>query len=138
VPRGFKVDREATEAAQFLDKRSFISMPKLIVGENEFPEPHFLLMGEDKALTRADIFRLNYIDHQPVHRCYKCRKVVVEYRASPFDIMGQWHHLRNKPGTRCDCVPNGVVSCPDCHREAHPHPQFGRAEKYFKKLKEIA
>jgi hypothetical protein len=39
-------------------------------------------------------------------------------------LSGDWDHIRNAPGERCDCPENGRVACRNCHRERHPMPRF--------------
>src|ERR1700674_2615333 len=129
MPRGFKRDETKTAEAKntglyCLDRRSFISLPKIIKGECTEPKPHVILFGKDKAPIRAEIFRRNREanrtrDGAP-NRCWKCHKQVLEFAPYPFDLdQGHWHHVRHKAGERCDCPENGVVSCVDCHRKEH-------------------
>jgi hypothetical protein len=42
--------------------------------------------------------------------------------------VGEWDHIRNKPGERCDCPENGMVVAPKAHRERHLKPQFGKSK----------
>ena len=132
--RGFKRDERATRealATGFLeDRRSFISQPKAIKGECDEPKPHLLLQGKDKGPIRAEIFRRNREENGGLNRCWKCKRHVFEenlYWSGPDGVVrsGEWDHIRNKPGERCDCPENGRVACRECHKERHPRPQFG-------------
>ena len=121
MPRGFRKDTDATMCARFEDKRSFISLPKLTHGTDA--ESHLILYGKDKAILRAEIFRRNraqFRDGYP--RCAKCNRIVSELSES--SCGGEWHHIRNKPGERCDCAENGEVLCRRCHRPEHPQTKF--------------
>jgi hypothetical protein len=122
MSRGFKVDKLATMGAQFEDERSFISLPKRTHGPDE--ESHLILYGKkDKGIVRAEIFRRNraqFRDGYP--RCAKCNRIVSE--SSESSCGGEWHHIRNKPGERCDCPENGEVLCRRCHRPEHPQTKF--------------
>ena len=128
--RGFKRDKAATDAIYFSDARSFISLPKLIVGECTEPKAHMILFGKDKATIRIQIFRINR-DCNGNNHCWKCKMIVYEYResvAAACPNAGEWDHIRNKPGTRCDCIANARVACRHCHSERHPKPQFRQKE----------
>ena len=137
MPRSFKKNVQATHealATGFLqDKRSFISQPKIIKGECEEARPHLLLAGVDKAPVRAEIFRRNREKNGGVNRCVKCNILLLEH--SPVIDrygLGEWHHIRKKPGQRCDCPENGEVVCggrSGCHRKLHPQVQFGTVKK---------
>ncbi|SRR6266576_3051848 len=132
--RGFKKDLPATKAAQFLDKRSFISLPKIINGESFQPKPHVIAYGKDIAPIRAEIFRLDRLKNGGVNRCWKCGGKVIENVeeelmlgwSPPNNARGEWDHVRNKPGTRCDDIENARVSCHSCHSERHLRPQFSQ------------
>jgi hypothetical protein len=138
MPRGFKRNERATRealATGFLqDKRSFISQPKAIKGECAEPRPHLLLEGVDKGPIRAEIFRRNREANKGTNRCVKCGQAVAEDLHTCITgprRKGDWHHVRNKPGTRCDCPENGEVICGDpagCHSREHPQPQFGKSK----------
>lgn len=135
MSRGFKVAIAETNLAydegRLIDvkRRSFISQPKVIVGECDTPQPHLLLYGDDKGPIRAEIFRRNREANNGVNRCWKCWRLLHESEDERlFDgryPVGEWHHVRNKPGERCDDPENGAVSCPDCHRDEHVQVQFG-------------
>lgn len=149
MPRGFKVDIAAT-LARFGYERwkpglSFVSQPKIIKGECPIQQdylgrtyelrPHLVLYGDDKGPIRAEIFRRNREANDGLLLCWKCRNPVVEYPEDDWrdqdikriaSMMGEWHHVRNKPGERCDCPENGIVSCSACHKPEHPQTQFGR------------
>ena len=131
MPRGFKRDQAATLLAEFKNRRSFVSQPKTIEGEGADPKPHLILHGQDKGQIRAEIFRRNREANGGVNRCWKCGREVFEQSHYPItmDMQGQWHHLRNKPGQRCDCPENGVVSCETCHRPEHPQVRWTAQEQ---------
>jgi hypothetical protein len=148
MPRGFRIDYQASLIAHqeictpsgrqpgdllLTDKRSFISQPKAIPGDHNFaagetfaPKPHLILYGKDKGPIRAEIFRRNREANGGVNRCWNCSKQVYEavrYEEANY-FLGEWDHIRNKPGERCDCCENGRVSCRACHSERHPRPKF--------------
>lgn len=126
MPRGFHKDEQATKAANFLDRRSFVSLPKVTPHTNGAAEPHFLLYGKDKGPIRAEIFRRNRQENQSdVSRCWNCG--VPCYEKNDF-YRGEWHHVNSGAGERCDCVENSVVSCAKCHRAEHVQTQFGKTE----------
>lgn len=124
MSRGFKEDTYATMCARFEDERSFISQPKHTHGDHAVP--HLILYGRlDKGPVRAKIFQRNraqFRDGYP--RCAKCNRIVSE--SSESRCGGEWHHIRNKPGERCDCPENGEVLCHRCHRPEHPQTKFTR------------
>lgn len=138
MSRGFKKDLLATELAyatkNLMDekRRSFVSLPKVIEGECTEPQPHLILYGEkDKGVVRAEIFRLNRLENDGVNRCWKCKRPVAEYPTDLDEMLGNtpqgdWDHIRNSPGTRCDCESNGRVSCRACHSERHLQVKFGK------------
>jgi hypothetical protein len=131
-PRGFQVDIPAT-LLRFGGKRwkpgtTFVSKPKIIKGECTEPKAHLLLIGEDKASIRAEIFRRNREENDGENRCWNCGTSVFEIAPDEFCFayVGEWDHIRNKPGERCDCVENGRVACQSCHLERHPRPRWGK------------
>jgi hypothetical protein len=147
MPRGFQRDRSATALMHFRDKRSFVSKPKIIWGECPIQidrlgrthemRPHLILYGQDKAPIRAEIFQRNREANGGVNRCVKCgtevfEMMLVDYRDDGQVIRrGEWHHVRNKPGERCDCPENGEVICGGplgCHRDEHPQPRWTAQE----------
>lgn len=127
MSRGFKRDIQATADAYRLGtlvdkkRRSFISLPKSIPGHSG--DVHVLLFGDDKGPMRAVVFSHNRQRHQGINRCELCGKRVVE---SGFVVLiGEWDHIRNGPGERCDCHENARVVCQPCHRLRHPRTKFG-------------
>lgn len=130
MSRGFKRDLQATADAYRLGtlvdkkRRSFISLPKFIEGEGEVP--HLILYGADKGPIRAAIFKLNRESRGGgnLNRCSKCFRIVSEDSDEPW-TQGQWDHIRNKNGERCDCIANSRVLCDTCHRLRHPRTKFG-------------
>jgi hypothetical protein len=132
VPRGFKVDIQATfERFGYRWKRqrpplSFMSMPKFIRDDVGSLMPHIIAYGDDKAPIRAEIFRRNREANGGENRCWKCGTTVFEIAPDEFCFayVGEWHHLRNKSGQRCDCPENGVVACKACHIPEHPQVRW--------------
>jgi hypothetical protein len=63
-----------------------------------------------------------------VNRCEKCNLLVweMEMDGDGFWGPGEWHHIRNTAGERCDCPENGQVLCTSCHREGHPRTMSGK------------
>jgi hypothetical protein len=138
MPRGFKkqlVEGVPLRLPWFQDERSFLSQPKGI--DDEFKGQiikHLILYGRDLGPIRAEIFKRNREANGGINRCWKCGITVFEFPPEhewyANRQIGQWHHIRNKPGTRCDCPENGVVSCSgECHREEHPQVHFGAERK---------
>lgn len=128
MPRGFKVDKEATRLACLDNTKSFVSQPKAIPGECDEPRPHLILYGQDKRMMRSTIFQHNREKNHGTTRCAECNRRVWEEGAAGRGILaGEWHHVRNKGGERCDCQENGEVRCRECHGREHPKPQFGQA-----------
>lgn len=142
--RGFKLDREATKLARskfgyaagaltvFLrNKRSFISQPKVTPHTNG-AEPHLILARDarEKGPIRAEIFRRNREANGGLNRCWKCGVLVFEFIPLHYvrrEKFGEWHHVHNKPGERCDCPENGAVSCAECHKEIHVQVEWSKA-----------
>lgn len=115
MPRGFQVDREATANHKFLDRRSFISKPKLLHQENI---GHYILYGKDKSNAHDLVMYLSD------GICAICKK--------PCTWEGEWDHIGNRGGERCDCVGNGrwvhgFLSKDKCHQVRHhqakPHKE---------------
>lgn len=134
MPRGFKVNNTATAIARISlyieHPDSFISTEKRIVGEwNDEPHTHLVLFGQDdKGVVRAIIFERNREENGGINRCWKCGAEVLEFvqYASTEHYLGEWDHIRNKAGERCDCPENGRVACRSCHRERHVQTQFSK------------
>ena len=129
MPRGFRIDRQATADAfrdgRLTDKRSFISLPKEI---GSHTGRHYILYGEDKKWMRARIFEYNRSKHWPgVNCCFQCGCIVSGCPPIRGYPRGEWHHIRSKPGERCDCLENGVVACAKCHRDQHVRTKFSAA-----------
>lgn len=126
MSRGFKRDLQATADAYRLGtlvdkkRRSFISLPKFIEGEGEVP--HLILYGHDKGPIRAAIFMANRQQNQGVTKCWNCGAYLTEFEGYK---VGEWDHIRNKQGERCDCRANGRIVCQPCHRLRHPRTKFG-------------
>jgi DNA-directed RNA polymerase subunit RPC12/RpoP len=126
--RGFKVDRQQTELLERLDKRTFVSQPKPLGHSNwkELPDQHIIAYGKDKIRIRAEIFKRNAAANGNTYRCAECGKELVEDAAIGDPCRGEWHHLNNKPGMRCDCPENGRVLCRGCHVKRHPRIMSGK------------
>jgi hypothetical protein len=121
VPRGFKRDEGRTLAMRFEDERSFVSQPKAIKGECDVPRPHLVLYGfEDKTRVRKIIFDKNRQESRDgFAHCWECGCLVGEETSGLGFPRGEWDHIRNNAGQRCDCPENGRVACPACHRQRH-------------------
>lgn len=129
MPRGFKVDERATLLIfrrPYRRGASFISQPKFIEGEDPEAVPHAILEGKDKGQARAEIFRRNREENRGVNRCWNCAIGVEEEAREGSVYRGEWDHIRNKAGERCDCPENGRVACRNCHRERHVQTQFSK------------
>lgn len=87
---------------------------------------HVILWGLDKSAMRAEIFCANRNTNGGINKCVKCGNRVIERPEEDagyaVNAIGEWHHIRNKPGERCDCVENGEVRCKRCHSKEHPKP----------------
>ena len=121
--------------AWFQDEGSFISQPKAIKGECDEPRSHLLLEGLDKGPIRAEIFRRNReVNHNVVGgtaHCWNCGRTVFETlpeSIAKVELIGQWDHIRNKPGERCDCPENGARCLLDLSQRTHPQTQFGKSK----------
>ncbi len=129
MPRGFKF---GVRMDWMQDPASFLSQPKAIKGENmDGPAPHLLLGPKDKGRMRVQIFLRNRQKHGGINRCDECSHPVIEFKEDIFNIQqrpGEWDHIRNQPGTRCDCIDNARVLCggrEGCHSKRHLRPRFG-------------
>jgi hypothetical protein len=129
MPRGFKKDITGTKIGKFEDKRSFVSQQKFILNGCQNLN-HIIAYGKDKAPIRAEIFRRNREANGGFCKCWKCGLMVYELvYADVWNMpLGQWDHVRNKDGERCDCPENGRVSCEECHTERHVRPRWGAAK----------
>jgi hypothetical protein len=132
MPRGFKKDIQATKSARYEDDRSFVSLPKIIPNGCPNIVHHLVLYGlEDKKPIRAEIFRRNREENGGKNCCWKCGKVFFDGESESLmhpEHRGEWDHICNKPGRRCDCPENGRVACRACHKKEHVQVQFGRHE----------
>ena len=101
-----KCDRDATYAAGFVDKRSWVHR-----------DGRWILAGEDKRQARREIFVRDGF------KCVYCgRSVTWE--------SGHWHHLRRKERVRDDRPISGETACEPCHRQQHGREiQWSRKEK---------
>lgn len=97
--RHAKVDRNTTElfiqGGIFLDRKSFVSGKGCLY-----------LEGKDKSNQRWEVFEA------AEGTCWDCG-VFASWET------GQWDHIKNKPGERCDCLHNSRWSCAACHRKRH-------------------
>jgi hypothetical protein len=120
VPKGFKRDKQATDAAYasglLIDLRrdSFITQPKAIPGECDTPQPHLILYHADRTKARMALFL------RERNRCQKCKCVVVwgsdEFGWSEYGEVGEWSHVRDKTWNKCDCPGNAMLLCHRCHQ----------------------
>lgn len=114
--RGFKRDATETIARQYLDERSFVSMPKMLP---DCPNTqHEILYGKDKGWQRQ---RLGF---RAGERCERCK-------VRAFREDGEWSHKAVKPADRCDCIEAAEWLCHDCHAKVHA----GRAPRWTKNSK---
>jgi hypothetical protein len=122
MPRGFKKDyadtHEAYATRRFVDNecRSFLSLPKVIHGEDE--QQHEILWGEDKSKRRHEVYEA------AKGICKHCGVFVAEDE-------GDMCHIEDKAGKRCDCLGNlywahgfntPMGKAPNCHFAAD-HPE---------------
>lgn len=132
MPRGFHVDHAATALARLegdfilTDPRSFVSQPKITNHTNGLALPHLLLKGADKGAMRAEIFRRDREANGGINRCWDCGLMVEEHPGDHMAFPGEWDHINSKPGQRCDCAPNGRVSCRQSHRARHVSVQWSK------------
>ena len=132
MPRGFKLDIILTQATRdssglLNDPRSFVSLPKVTPHTNGVALPHLILYGIDKGVIRHMLFEESRRANGDA-RCRKCGCRVSENQYGTLPD-GEWDHIENSPGLRCDCCVNGQILCPTCHRPKHPQTQFtGNAE----------
>ena len=89
MPRFTKVDREATKARKFQDKRSFIG-----VNGCEY------LRGKDVGPRRQKVIEIYG------EQCRNCKKV----------FMIEADHIFPKWSGGCDCIENWMPLCAHCHR----------------------
>lgn len=148
MPRGFAIDKQASierfgikglRNGRWRPEFSFISQPKQISGHGG---AHLILSKRDPSYAqqigeaRAAVFRCNREANGGVNRCWRCKVVVNPHPhvdiIIPYTPRGEWDHIRNKPGERCDCPENGRVLCQTCHRKRHPKPQFTRKKEIGK------
>jgi hypothetical protein len=98
---GFKRDEEATGKAGFLDRASYVTLPK-------FGEPHVILHGLDKEAQRRALFA------REKSICQKCSIRV--YWEGPLWQVGEWSHIEDSIGKKCDCLHNAELLCHNCHQ----------------------
>ena len=113
MPRGFKLAIEATNLARkhgiFKDKRSFYGFK--VEAPNRI---HRLLHGKDKSAQRQLIYDRDG---------GMCKLCPVPHFVNWDE--GEWHHIKNVPGERCDCTHNGAWACKTAHKKQHVHTRFG-------------
>jgi 5-methylcytosine-specific restriction endonuclease McrA len=133
--RGFKIDKTQTaslfERGLFRDSNSYITFEKKTHGP--VATWHLILFGVDKSNMRAEVFRQNrakYRDGYP--RCDECNRIVSEQAEA--GQAGEWDHILNQPGTRCDCPENAQILCRTCHVKKHPRVQWTKNVPVKKKL----
>jgi hypothetical protein len=98
---GFKRDEQATRDAHFEDADSYVTLPK-------FGEPHVILAGLDKEKQRRALFA------REKSICQGCGRRV--YWDGEIWQKGEWSHIKDKPGEKCDCDHNAQLLCHDCHQ----------------------
>ena len=109
MPRGAKIDPFKTANANFLDKRSFISL-----------SGHLYLKGDDIREQRQKVYeRDKGICHGIDVEGYRCKRYVSWNT-------GHMDHIQGGLVGRCDCMHNLQWLCPDCHRAKHVQVQFSR------------
>lgn len=112
MPRGFKRDRAETD---YRRSRKIYVDPRSFVGRSADGSLHDMLYGADKGIQRALILV------RDEYTCQVCGRHLTDENA-------EWHHIKNKPTERCDCLHNGETRCAmwlsDCHRKEHPQPQW--------------
>lgn len=102
MPRGTKIDREATKGCHFLDPRSFLSI-----------DGHHYLKGDDIRERRTDVYE------RDKGICQKCGSFADWNR-------GHMHHLQGGLVGRCDDLTNLQWLCPPCHHKEHVQVKFSK------------
>lgn len=116
MPRTFKINREATKAAAFLDRRSYVSLRIHPATEH----PCIFLKGKDVEIVRLRIFE------REKGRCWNCGA----YYGWNY---GELRHLEGGNGAeRCWCDENLGWGCPKCH-----HLEHGRFPRWHNEGKPI-
>lgn len=107
--RPFKKDSEATKAAKFKSKYSYVSR-QLHAGTDH---ACVYLAGGDCEIRRMEIFE------RDGHCCVKCGKQVPW--AGPVTVRGHVMHGGNTKVSRCWCFENLTLGCFNCHfgKEGH-------------------
>lgn len=107
MPRGAKIDKQATKEKAYKDPRSFIST----YGDE-------YLKGEDLHERRKEVYARSH------GRCFlnlspRCRGWI---RYNDFEL----HHKHGGHVGRNDNLDNLSAVCGPCHRAAHVSPRFNR------------
>ena len=102
--KAHRVDRDATEAANFVDKRSYITH-----------EGHQFLFGADLRERRQEV----YDRDKGICQGRDCGKRVSWNVA-------HMHHRQGGLVGRCSCAHNLEILCPDCHRREHVRVLSGK------------
>ena len=106
--KAHNVDKQRTEEAHFLDKRSYWTNAG-----------HEYLFGDDKRNRRQELFD-RIVEHSTgLPRCQQCG-IDTSWN------MGHMHHKQGGLVGRCDCLHNLEWLCPDCHRKEHVHVMSGK------------
>jgi hypothetical protein len=111
MPRGFKRDSAATDAARFEDYRSFVSLPKMGI-------THLVLFGADVEPQRRAVYARDRGLCQI--QGPNCLRRVLAWDEFHMD------HILHGPGQRCWCLHNLRVVCEMCHRQRHVRPKFSQ------------
>jgi hypothetical protein len=105
-----RIDKEATEAAGFHSRYSYISLR--VHPRSDPPHPCVYLAGlEDIGQRRHEVFvRDRFL-------CVDCGCVVVEFGPDA----GELAHGGNTKISRCWCMANLSTKCTPCHRKNDHH-----------------
>ena len=100
MPRRAKIDRVATKAQHFLDKRSFVAL-----------DGSLRLYGEDWISQKIALFF--YRDNR---RCQECKWFYPEHQLHA-------HHIVKRSDGGGDELSNLRTLCFRCHKKRHPEKQ---------------
>ena len=105
----FKRNAQATKARRYLDRRSYVTMPRL-VGDHD--SAHEKLFGRDMSRMREDVLELHG------YKCAQCGAV------TDFETWLEVHHEVSRGQGGCDCILNLRPLCANfkgtgCHQRRH-------------------
>lgn len=116
--RGFKRDNETTRLYGFKDRRSFVSLPKVMPHTNGVELSHIIAYGVDVIPIREECLKRSAIKNgEP--RCKKCGVRVSDFVSETHPLRAEMHHIFHKPGERCWCQANLEILCHRTHAEQH-------------------